>query len=178
MNMLYIFGIGSPFGDDSIGWTVIDDLEKSLEPSPNIYLEKLSNPSNIFIHDFDESDFIIFIDAVISGAKPGTIHTYAIKELPDTSKYISTHGLNLKTSVDLLLGLGLSQNQILIIGIEALPLSHLNYISGIPNSYAAPDDRLSVNIIDLIGRIKSHISNAPGPDSMAVCVINKQNAKL
>lgn len=129
MNMIYIFGIGSPFGDDNLGWDAIDDLQKEFKSSPNIHLEKLSSPSNIFIYDLDESDFIIFIDAVISGAKPGTIHTYTPNQLPASSKQISSHGLNLKTSVDLLLGLGLSHNQIVVIGIEAPPLDVENEVN-------------------------------------------------
>ena len=123
MNTIYIFGIGSPFRDDAIGWQAIDAMQGKLNSNPHIVWEKLGSPGNIFTHHFDESDFIIFIDAVITDNKPGTINIFTANQLPASVANISSHNLSLKTAVDLLVGLGFLQERIKILGIEIAPSS-------------------------------------------------------
>jgi hydrogenase maturation protease len=158
MNTVYLFGIGSPFADDSIGWTAVDELENELAPVKNIVFEKLRAPASIFQHEFVESDFIIFIDAMVAdepkGIKAGSVRAFSADQLPDSSKQLSSHGLNLKTAVDLLVGLGLSHNQIKVIGIAVPMPSQIDYIQGVSCALRATTNNLSARILNLLNEFK------------------------
>ena len=121
MSRTYIFGIGSPFGADRIGWQVIHQLRAHFVDRPDVILETLSQPTNIFIHTFEATDRIIFIDAMISGRAPGSLEPFTARQLESASPRLSSHGIDLKTTVELLIGMGFLPNQIIVMGIEVTP---------------------------------------------------------
>jgi hydrogenase maturation protease len=129
MSRIYIFGIGSPFGADRLGWLAIDHLRARFADNPRVVLDALSQPTNIFIYTFEATDQIIFIDAMISCRAPGSVELFTARQLECGAPRVSSHGIDLKTTVDLLIGMGFPADRIRVCGIEmisddALPDTH------------------------------------------------------
>ena len=120
MSRVYIFGIGSPFGADRIGWLAIDHLRARFADNPGIFLVALSQPTNIFIYTFEAADRIIFIDAMISGRAPGSVELFTAGRLECGAPCVSSHGIDLKTTVDLLIGMSFPADRISVCGIEMI----------------------------------------------------------
>jgi hydrogenase maturation protease len=118
MSRIYIFGIGSPFGADRIGWLVIDQLRTHFADNPHIVLDALTQPTNIFTHTFEATDRIIFIDAMISDRAPSSVELFTTRQLEGGAPRLSSHGIDLKTTVDLLIGMGFPADRISVCGIE------------------------------------------------------------
>jgi len=100
-----IFGIGSPHGDDQIGWLLVDAL-KPLLPA-DVVCEKLSDPAYSLITLMPQFDQVIVIDACAMAKNPGE-YQY-IKDgagfLHQQNTHLSSHTLGLSESWQLLLKL-------------------------------------------------------------------------
>jgi len=118
MSRVYIFGIGSPFGADRIGWLAIDQLRTHFADNPGVILDALSQPTDIFIRTFEATDRIIFIDAMISGRAPSSVDLFTARQLESGAPRVSSHGIDLKTTVDLLIGMDFPADRIRVCGIE------------------------------------------------------------
>jgi len=104
-------------GDDAAGPLVADALRAA--PGRVRVIEAGTDPLRLL--DAWEGDEAVFVvDAVCSGATPGTIHTFAADDaglLPEPLGG-STHGFGLATVVELGRTLGRLPRQLTIIGIE------------------------------------------------------------
>ena len=67
--MIRVIGLGSPFGDDRVGWRVIRLLNGRL-PGP-VDLVALDRPGSTLINWMQGVEHLVLIDAVRSGAPPG-----------------------------------------------------------------------------------------------------------
>lgn len=65
-----VLGIGSPHGDDQIGWLLVDELQKRVEDS-DIHWEKVSAPVTSLVNQLSAFDQILVIDAGDIGLAPG-----------------------------------------------------------------------------------------------------------
>jgi hydrogenase maturation protease len=120
MSRAYVFGIGSPFGADRLGWLAVEQLRTHFADNPNVVLEALPQPMNIFTHTFAATDRIIFIDAMISGRAPGSVELFTARQLERGAPCVSSHGIDLKTTVDLLIGMSFPADRISVCGIEMI----------------------------------------------------------
>ena len=105
--------------DDAVGIMTAEALKDVLE---DLKIETVLGETDVnYTFDLlDENDFIIFLDAVVSGGKPGDIHVYKLKEA--VSHYTfnpSQHDMNI---FDYMLRYGRFFNGY-IIGIEAADIS-------------------------------------------------------
>ena len=119
MSRLYIFGLGSPYGWDRIGWAVTDRLSNTFASKTDIVVDTLSSPISLFSHPITPDDEILFIDSMIGQAPAGTVQEFGPLTLPPASPRLSTHGIDLRTTVALLTGMGSPDEHIHIIAIEA-----------------------------------------------------------
>lgn len=119
MSRLYIFGLGSPYGWDRIGWAVVDQLSDTFASKTDIVVDTLSNPISLFSHPITPDDEILFIDTMIGQAPAGTVQLFGPRTLPPASARLSTHGIDLRTTVALLTGMGSPDEHIHVIAIEA-----------------------------------------------------------
>jgi hydrogenase maturation protease len=82
MSRAAIFGIGNVLlGDDGVGPAVAHYLEEHFDFDEDVNVEDLGTPSLAlpgFLFDYDK---VIFIDAVASSQKPGTILTFTREEI-------------------------------------------------------------------------------------------------
>ncbi len=98
--MIRIIGIGSPFGDDAAGLEAARQL--AAHPTPDCEVVEADRPGAALIELFDGADAVILIDAVRSGAAPGTIHDVDLHALPAHAlPLVSSHDLGVSEAVRL-----------------------------------------------------------------------------
>lgn len=117
-----IIGIGSPFGDDRIGWDAVDAIEKSgvLARFPHGMVSTFccSQPAIGLLPLLTGADAAILIDAMRSGASFGTVRKINASVLRFAPRKISSHGLSLPESLALGRELGLLPETMVVYGIE------------------------------------------------------------
>lgn len=114
--MIRVIGLGSPFGDDRVGWRVIELLKGRLPPK--IDLVALDRPGAALIDWMRQIDHLILIDAVSSGAAPGTLIRIDPVELEDGCSRLSSHDLALSATFRLAATLGCLPRRTEIYGVE------------------------------------------------------------
>ena len=120
--MIRIIGIGSPFGDDAVGLEIARTLAQA--PPPNCEVIAVDRPGTRLVDLLDGARAAIIIDAVRSGAHPGTIHEIPFDELGRSATHlVSSHDLGVAAALQLAQNLGRRPSVGKIIGIEVAPVS-------------------------------------------------------
>jgi len=103
MKNCLILGLGSPNGDDQLGWLVVNKLTPILQNMPNFKLLKSGGKHNEWITLYGKYDYIIVIDAVADNQVTGTIIHCPIEKLKTNETLLrsSSHSLNLHESFEL-----------------------------------------------------------------------------
>lgn len=118
---LLIVGCGSPdAGDDSAGLEVIRRLREGGDCGCELRAE--SAPGIELLDALALAEAILFVDAVVSGGAPGTLHlaTLPCKEVePRSLGALSSHGWGLAEALDLARALGRTMPPLFLLGIEA-----------------------------------------------------------
>lgn len=120
MQNVRIVGVGSPFGEDRVGWQAACYLEKQLEQRyPGIVqrCDLLDRPGSVLLDYLKPgSGLVLLLDAVI--ARPGTekVVSYALDELAD-EQGVSSHGFGVAETLVLGKTLGLLHPEIYLLGI-------------------------------------------------------------
>jgi len=112
-----VIGIGNPWRrDDGAGLAVA----RLLAGTPGVdVLEREGEPASL-IDAWDGADALWLVDAVSSGAAPGTVHRIDVaeRELPAEFFRASTHHLGLAEAVELARALGRLPARTVFFGIE------------------------------------------------------------
>jgi hydrogenase maturation protease len=119
---VHIIGVGSPFGDDRLGWAAAESLQRSsvlnsLEPG-RIAISILDRPGAMLLALWDEADHVILMDGVRSGAVPGTRHRLTAGDVTDTRIPATSHGFGIAAALQLAQVLENLPNRLLLRGIE------------------------------------------------------------
>jgi len=113
----WIIGLGSPVGDDRIGWDVVEQLRELLPPG--VRVEETSDPLRVLDCPLG-CELLIVIDACCGAGPPGSFHRFA---WPDaqlmTQGGVSSHGVGLATALELGGLLGKLPPRIVVFAIEA-----------------------------------------------------------
>lgn len=121
MKRLRVFGLGSPFGDDRLGWTAVEQL-RTTPPDLSgwtIEFDCLDRPGPSLIDKMAGVDAVILIDAVHSGAAPGSVFAIDRTELVRCGEGRSSHSLGVAEVLDLGERLGALPPRLGLIGVEA-----------------------------------------------------------
>ena len=117
-----ILGLGNPLiADDSAGLRVVKALEPRLADRAGVELGEDYWGGLRLMERMVGFDRAIVVDAICTGAAPGTIHRLATGSIP-TQKSASAHDMNLPTALQLGRQSGAHlprDEQIVLIGIEA-----------------------------------------------------------
>lgn len=120
-----MLGIGSPFGEDSLGWQAIDGLIGLGLPerlaSHEVVLEKADRPGVLLLEHMRGMDAVFLIDALVGGGEPGRLHCLGLDELAQEERLLSGHGLGVAEALALGEALGDLPGQVLVLGIEVEP---------------------------------------------------------
>lgn len=143
-----IIGLGNLFRrDDGAGRVAARKLRFS-SPCPDRILEQ-TGESIALIDAWKGERFVILIDAVASGAAPGTIHrvdTHA-QAVPAEFFHASTHTFSLAEAIELSRALGQMPAALIVYGIEGRDFS--------------VGQGLSPEVAAAIGTVTEHIQNEP-----------------
>ncbi len=117
-----ILGLGNPIlRDDSIGLRVVEEIRRRDLGDPGIELDQDYWGGLRLMERMIGYDRVIIIDAILTGAEPGTIHFLSPGDIP-TQRSASAHDVNLPTALELgrqaKAPLPASED-ILLIGVEA-----------------------------------------------------------
>lgn len=120
MSLIRILGLGSPLGDDDLGWWALDllesiDLSERLRPH-RLELTRLDRPGPLLVEALKGADLVFVLDAMVSGATPGTAHRLEPDEFETLLAPVSSHGLDVPASLALARSLGIVEPR--VIGIE------------------------------------------------------------
>jgi hydrogenase maturation protease len=117
-----IIGLGNPLvSDDSVGLRVVAELKTLLAGRPEVEVTEDYRGGLQLMERMVGYDRAIIIDAICTGAKPGTIHHLTPDAIP-TQRSASAHDVNLPTALEFgrRAGEHLPRNEhIRIVGIEA-----------------------------------------------------------
>ncbi len=117
-----VLGLGNPIlRDDSIGIRVVDEMRRQPARFPEVELDHDFWGGLRLMERMMGYDRVIVVDAILTGAEPGTIHLLSPGDIP-TQRSASVHDLNLATALELgrLAQAHLPASEdILLIGVEA-----------------------------------------------------------
>jgi len=122
MMRVRIVGVGSPCGDDRIGWDAVAAIrERGLACDHcALALETCCcGPPAALFALFREVDAVIVVDAMKSGAPVGTVRKLAPDELAGKPCPLSSHGLGVAQCIELARTLGILPPTLAVYGIEA-----------------------------------------------------------
>jgi hydrogenase maturation protease len=118
-----IIGLGNPLvTDDSVGLRVVAELKPRLVDRPDVAVDEDYWGGLRLMERMVGYDRAIVIDAIITGAEPGTIHRLTPDSIP-TQRSASAHDMNLATALAFgrRAGVRLPENEnILLVGIEVV----------------------------------------------------------
>lgn len=130
MSLVRIIGVGSPIGNDSIGWAAIDGLElielPRQYPNHQITLERLDRPGPALLQQMRGADHVIIIDALLSAGVTGEVIPLRPDEIARQQKVLSGHGLGVAESIALGAVLGDLPNDLLLLGITVQQTDELS----------------------------------------------------
>lgn len=115
-----VIGLGSPSGDDRIGWLAVRRLRRAAGPQPPHGLDfiVLDRPGTRLLEAMRGADAVVLADAVRSGAAPGTLHRLDAAALMRSRQALSSHDLGVAAAVALAEALGELPAALVLIGIE------------------------------------------------------------
>jgi hydrogenase maturation protease len=115
-----VIGVGNPWrGDDAAGLAVARLLRGTVSPEVDV-LEREGEPTGL-VDAWEGADAVWLVDAVVSGATPGTVHRLdaSAQALPAELASASTHHLGIAEAVELARALGRLPARVVFYGIEA-----------------------------------------------------------
>lgn len=156
-----VIGVGTPYrADDAVGARVAADLAARLTGIPGVRVLELDGEPVRLVQAWEGSSAVILVDAVRSGAEPGTIHRLDPDEVRaravgDRSP-ASGHALGLGEALDLAAALDRLPGSLEVYAVEAA-----SFELGAPMSepVSAACERL---VDELVERIDRLVSADPG----------------
>jgi len=117
-------GVGNPFrGDDGAGRAVVRRLRGEIPPGVKVQEE--TGDGAELLEAWKGADCVILVDAVLSGAPPGTIHRLdaRMEKLPVWFSHSSTHSFGVAEAIELARTMGDLPERLIVYGIEGLDFS-------------------------------------------------------
>ena len=113
-----VIGVGNPLRrDDGVGRAVARAIQETLSA---IKVIEMDGEGAALLEAWTEADVVVVVDAVRSGATPGTVHRFEPPgdRLPHTLSSTSTHAFGLPDAVELERALGQLPRRLIVYGIE------------------------------------------------------------
>ena len=116
---IIVIGVGNEYrGDDGVGILVARRLQELFLAKINV-LEK-SGEGAALIDSWKGASWVMLVDAVHSGAPPGTIHRFDAHaaQIPTGFFHYSTHAFSVAEAIELARSLGQLPPHLIVCGIE------------------------------------------------------------
>lgn len=110
-----LVGIGSPHGDDQVGWLVAEEIRR-INTSAAVHLAR--TPTDLFKF-IEAAQRLLICDACSFDATPGTVRMWKWPQLPvDIVAFRGTHDVSLTVALEMAERLNLLPPEVLIWGIQ------------------------------------------------------------
>jgi hydrogenase maturation protease len=119
MSGTVVIGVGNAFrGDDGAGREVAKRVQERVPGKLEVVVCGLE-PTRL-IDAWEGADAALLVDAVSSGAKPGTVHRFdaTAEALPSREFRSSTHALGIGETIELARAIGKLPPRVVVFGIE------------------------------------------------------------
>ena len=116
---ILIIGVGNAYrGDDAVGLRIAQDIKKKSPDHVNVIEQ--SGEGISLMDSWKDADTVILIDAVHSGAQPGTIHRFDVhtQTIPTKFFHYSTHAFGIAEAIELARALKQLPQDLIVYGIE------------------------------------------------------------
>lgn len=117
-----VIGVGHRFGrDDGVGPAVLDRVRQLCPSTPTL---EVDGEAARLVEAWDDADLVVLVDAVRSGARPGTRHRFAIerggdpRELGRCAGATSSHAAGVAEAWALGTALGRTPRRLVVLGVE------------------------------------------------------------
>jgi hydrogenase maturation protease len=114
-----VIGAGNGYrSDDAVGLLAVQRLREKL-PEQVAVLER-SGEGAILMETWKDAEFVLVVDAVQSGAAPGTIYRFEANQQPIPNKFFhySTHAFSVAEAIELARALNELPPRLVVYGIE------------------------------------------------------------
>jgi len=122
VNPVRVLGIGSPIAGDDLGWRLAEALERlgllRYFPTGMVHINLCDRPGSLLLPAMRGARLVILLDAMRSGAPPGTVRRLDMLELDDSTGLLSSHGFGVAETLALGRALEDLPPRVLIYGIE------------------------------------------------------------
>ncbi len=119
---LHVLGIGSPFGDDQLGWEVLRLLQQRTRLShyipQQLCLTCCDRPGMHLLELMRHAKNVFLIDAVKTGSSIGTLHSFENEEIEEIRGALSTHAIGVADVIKMGSILHNLPQQVILYGIE------------------------------------------------------------
>ncbi len=127
MPRVLVIGIGTRQGEDAVGLRVVERLARSALPA-GARLATCERPLDLV--ELLDAGAVVLVDAVCSGAAPGTLHELRSGDLA-REPGLSTHALGVAEALALAEALGRAPAHLELVGIEVTPPATVRIDGGI-----------------------------------------------
>jgi len=158
-------GVGNPFrSDDGAGLAVARRLRKEIPPG--VTASEETGDGAELLEAWSGAQAVVLVDAVQSGAPPGTIHRLDARaeKLPAWFSHCSTHAFGVAEAIELGRTIGELPAQLVVYGIEGLDFSAGTELSPEVAEAVAPAAKL---ILEELRRLPSAQRGPGAPEPPA-----------
>lgn len=137
MKAIRVIGIGSPIGDDQIGWVIVDKLRNQtvLQSQAKIDFLVLDRPGLNLLSYFEAFSHVIIIDAVVAHGEIGKVHKLTKNDILNVPTVLTTHEISVAAALQLGEQLNMLPEFISLYGIEIdAPQQHSSLSTQLINS--------------------------------------------
>ena len=120
MKRLRVLGVGSPNGDDAVGWLAVEAFRESQRQRDEAGIETvvLDRPGAALLSHLAGANAVIVVDAVLGNAPPGTVEQLEAGDLLGGSASVSTHRFGLASALELGRVLDLLPPRLVVLGVH------------------------------------------------------------
>ena len=158
MSELLVLGIGSPFGDDRLGWDVISLLQQRprlLPYMPNtLSLQCCDRPGLRLLELIRNAKQVFLVDALKTNTTPGKVHRLCNDEITAQCNSLSSHEIGVAQALQLGKVLQQLPSEISLFAI-AIKGDNLTFECSVTIDHAIKQlaDQLEVEILNLLGSV-------------------------
>ena len=120
MKRISIIGIGSPFGQDQLGWHILDQLRHDLTEESNMHEIRFiqsDRPGLRLLDLIKDTDTAILVDAIDNKNRTGQILKLDRADLLTTEHVLSSHALGVSEALSLGDALGDLPAKLVLFGV-------------------------------------------------------------
>lgn len=167
MSRVAVLGLGSPFGDDRVGWEVAEGLSRIpwAEDGPDsvVTVDCLDRPGAGLLERLRNADCVILIDAMRSGAPAGSLRRIDPDEMRADAESPSSHGFGLAQTLALGRALGEMPSNLVLFGIEAAAFDGSRISPALEAALPGLVERIAGHVRDLLRAYSAPTHAAPEP---------------